>query len=131
MEKREENKVILFSHKDHFYLYLNLTGKPGWKVTVGQASTPFDPRKRRFLNGVGELLQGCASRLRHHPRGAAPPEAAGKHLAASQSPPAPTPAALCFPAGCAASKTQSYPCIRLCVCIFNPKMHIVNQKTLI
>lgn len=125
MEESEANKVILVFTRISFYLYLTLTGEPGWKVTVGQASAPSDPRERRFLDGVGELLQGCASCLGHHPRGAAPPEAAGEHLAASQSPPAPTAAALRFPAGRAASKAQHYTCRWLNCFYFVVKLNLV------
>lgn len=81
-------------------------GKPRREVSAGQTAATFDPRKCRFTHGFGQLLQGRAPRPRHHSRGVASPEAAGEHLAAPQSAPAPASAAVCLSAGRSAGERQ-------------------------
>ncbi len=75
------------------------SGQPRWQSPVRQASATLDPGQCWFTDCIGKLLQGSASRPGHHPRGAASPETAGKHLAAPQSAAAPAPAALRLSAG--------------------------------
>lgn len=81
-------------------LYPLSTGESRWESPVGQTPAPFDSRQRRLANSIGQLHQGSEPRPGHHPRGAAPPAAAGEHLAAPQTPPAPAPAALRLPTRC-------------------------------
>lgn len=81
-------------------------GEPGRQVAPRQAPAAADSRQLRLPDGLRQLLQGGAPRPRRHPRGAAPPAAARKHLAAPQGPAAPAAAALCLPAGRAAGQFQ-------------------------
>lgn len=78
---------------------LSWAGEPGWEVAARQAPAAADPRQLRLPDSLCQLLQGRAPRARRHPRGAAPPAAAGEHLAAPQGAAPPAAAAVCFPAG--------------------------------
>lgn len=84
-------------------------GEPGREVPPRQAAAAADARQLRLPDGLRQLLQGRAPRARCHPRGAAPPAAARKHLAAPQGPAPPAAAAVCLPAGRAAGQFRASP----------------------
>lgn len=90
-----------------FHRCLFRAGEPGWEVAARQAPAAPDSRQLRLPDSLCQLLQGRAPRARCHPRGAAPPAAAGEHLAAPQGAAPPAAAAVCFPAGRPAGESHA------------------------
>lgn len=74
-------------------------GQSGWQGPTGCPPETTEPRELGVSDGHSQLLQGSPLYPGCGPRGPAPPETPGEHLAAPQGPPAPKATALCIPTG--------------------------------